>query len=100
MPSAERLKESDGATMTQWLKSNVSTVCSWAALIAVAVIVFGASRGTALGQLGVGLLTAAIALFVVIVLFELIWRATARWLDSADDKAAAERPPKHRQRGQ
>jgi hypothetical protein len=86
--------------MTEWLKTNATTVCSWAALIAVAVIVFGASRGTALGQFGVGLLTGAIALFVVIVLFELLWRAAAHWLDTADDKQAPGSARKHRQRGQ
>jgi hypothetical protein len=94
------LNESDGATMTEWLKTNATTICAWAALIAVAAIVFGASRGTALGQFGIGLLTGAIALLVVIALFELIWRAAVRWLDSTDDKQAPGRARKHRERGQ
>ncbi len=86
--------------MTEWFKTNVSTVCSWAALIAVAAIVFGASRGTALAQFGIGLLTAMIALFIVIGLFELLWRGGMHWIDSTDDKPAPGSAPKHRQRGQ
>lgn len=91
--------ESEGP-MIDWLRKNASIVWSWAALIAVAAIVFGATRGTALAQFGIGLLAAAIALLVVMAIFELIWQGAMRWLDSAPDKPAPDRPRKHRQRGQ
>jgi hypothetical protein len=86
--------------MANWLKDNASIVYSWAALIAVAAIVFGASRGTQFAQFGTGLLTAAIALLVLVCAFEAIWQALAARLDSADGTPASKDAPKHRQRGQ
>ncbi len=94
------MKESKGMAMTDWLKNNASIVWSWAALIAVAAIVFLASRGTQFAQFGIGLLTAAVALLVAMALLEVIWQAAMRWLGPADDKPAAESAPKHRRRGQ
>ena len=86
--------------MTDRFKDNASIVWSWAALIAVAAIVFAVSRGTQFAQLGIGLLTAALALLVAMALFEVIWQAAMRRLAPADDKPAAEGAPKHRRRGQ
>ena len=86
--------------MTGWLRDNSSVVWSWAALIVAAAIVFGATRGTQFAQLGVGLLTGAIALLVSMAIFEMIWQAAARWLEPAEEKPAPERARKHRQRGQ
>jgi hypothetical protein len=86
--------------MTSWLKNNASIIGSWAALIAVAAIICVASRGTQFAQLGMGLLTAAIALLVAVAVFEAIWQAVAARIDSADDKEAPGSAPKHRQRGQ
>jgi hypothetical protein len=89
-----------GILMTRWLKNNASIVWSWAALIAAAAIVLAVSRGTQFAQLGIGLLTAALALLVAMGVFEVVWQAAMRWLAPADDKAAAESAPKHRRRGQ
>jgi len=86
--------------MTDWFKNNASIVWSWAALIAASAIVFAISRGTQFAQFGIGLLTAALALLVAMALFEVIWQAAMRRLASAEDKPAAESPPKHRRRGQ
>jgi hypothetical protein len=86
--------------MTDWFKENASIIWSWAALIAVAAIVFGAGRGTQYQQLGVGLLTASIALLVCMAVFEAIWQAALKWFAATDDKEAPKNTPKHRQRGQ
>lgn len=86
--------------MIGWFRSNTSIAWSWAALIAVAAIVFGVSRGTQFAQLGIGLLTAAIALLVAMAVFEIIWQTAAKRLDSTDDKQAPGSARKHRQRGQ
>jgi hypothetical protein len=76
--------------MTGWFKDNMSVVWSWAALMAAAAIVFGVTRGTPFAQLGIGLLTAAIALLVGMAVFELIWRAAVHWLDSTGGRPTAE----------
>jgi hypothetical protein len=86
--------------MIGWFRDNTSIVWSWAALIAVAAVVFGVSRGTQFGQLGIGLLTAAIALLVTMAVFEIIWQTAMNFFDSTDDKQAPGSTPKHRQRGQ
>jgi hypothetical protein len=86
--------------MTGWFKDNASIIWSWAALIAVAAIVFVASRGTQFAQCGVGLLTAAIALLLAMALFEAIWQIAVKRFASADDKQASGGTPKHRRRGQ
>jgi divalent metal cation (Fe/Co/Zn/Cd) transporter len=86
--------------MTNWFKNNSSLVWSWAALIGIAAIICAASHGTSFQQLGIGLLTAAIALLVVVAVFEAIWRSAAKLLDGPDRKEAPKSTPKHRQRGQ
>jgi divalent metal cation (Fe/Co/Zn/Cd) transporter len=86
--------------MKNWFKNNASVIWSWAALIGVAVIAFAATRGTSLQQLGIGLLTAAIALLVAVAVFEAVWQGITTWLDSTNDKEAPKSSPKHRQRGQ
>lgn len=91
--------ESEGP-MIDWFKKNAPIVWSWAALIAVAAIVFAATRGSGLAQFGIGLLSAAIALLVAMGIFELIWQAAMKWLDTTDDKGAPGSARKHRQRGQ
>jgi len=94
------MKESEGVIMTDRFKDNASIVWSWAALIAVAAIVFAASRGTQFQQFGIGLLTAAIALLVAVAVFEAIWQAAVKWHESADDKQSSGSAPKSRRRGQ
>jgi hypothetical protein len=86
--------------MTSWLKTNASLIWSWAGLIAAAAIIFGVTRGTQFAELGIALLTSAITLLVAVAVFEAIWQFVAGWSRSSDDKAASERTPKHRQRGQ
>lgn len=86
--------------MPDWLKNNAPVVWSWAALIAVSAIVFGAGRGTAFAQFGTGLLIASIALLVAMAIFELIWQAAVKWSDSGGDKRPPKSAPRHRQRGQ
>lgn len=86
--------------MTAWLRNNSSVVWSWAVLIVAAAIIFGVTRGSQFGQLGIGLLTGAIALLVVMAIFEMIWQTATGWGGSTDDKQAPERTRKHRQRGQ
>jgi hypothetical protein len=86
--------------MTGWFRNNSSVVWSWVALIAAAAIAFGATRGTHFGQLGIGLLIAAISLLVCMAVFELIWQAAVGWFDSTNGKPATSSPRKHRQRGQ
>lgn len=93
-------EESKGAMMAGWFRDNKSVVWSWAILIAVAAVAFGATRGTQFAQLGVGLLTAAIALLVTMAVFEIIWQTAVRWFDSPNGKPASGSTPKHRQRGQ
>ena len=86
--------------MTDWCKNNTSLVWSWIALIGIAAIVCAASHGTLFQQLGIGLLTSAISLLVVVVVFEAIWQSVAKMLDGPDTKEAPKSAPKHRQRGQ
>jgi hypothetical protein len=86
--------------MTNWFKNNSSLVWSWTALIGIAAIVCAASHGTSFQQLGVGLLTAAIALLVAVAVFEAIWRSAAKLVDGPGGKEAPKSTPKHRQRGQ
>jgi hypothetical protein len=86
--------------MVNWLRKNASVAWSWAALIAIAAIVFGASRGTVLAQFGIGLLTAALALLVAMGIFELIWQGAMKGLDAAGGEQTPENTRKHRQRRQ
>lgn len=87
--------------MTNWFKTNAAVVGSWAALIAVSAIVFGASHGTNFAQFGIGLLTASIALLVAMAVFELIWQGALKLIESGHDKQPPPKSvPKHRQRGQ
>jgi hypothetical protein len=74
--------------MTNWLERNSSDAWSWAALMAVSLIVFAASRGTEFQQFGVGLLSAAFGLLVLMAIFEAIWQTRARWFDLAPNKEA------------
>ncbi|MGH6671140.1 MAG: hypothetical protein ACRECV_04065 [Xanthobacteraceae bacterium] len=86
--------------MNSWLKNNASVVWWWAGLIAATAIIFGATRGTQLAQLGIGLLAAAITLLVAVAVFEVIWQIAVNWTGSKGGKATPDRTPKHRQRGQ
>jgi hypothetical protein len=86
--------------MTNWFKNNASIIWSWTALIGIAAIICAASRGTSFQQLGIGLLTASIALLVAVAVFEAIWQGATRGLDSRGNKEAPKSAPKHRQRGQ
>jgi hypothetical protein len=63
--------------MRRWLTENGTEVTRWAALIGGAFIVFWLTRGTAYQQLGIGLLSSAVALLVCLMVFEVIWRAVS-----------------------
>lgn len=69
--------------MSEWLQSNMPIVFWWAALIAVAAIVFAASRSTAFAQFGVGLLSASLALLLAMALFEVIWQLATKSLGAS-----------------
>jgi divalent metal cation (Fe/Co/Zn/Cd) transporter len=86
--------------MTDLFKNNTSLVWSWVAMIGIAAIVCAVSHGTRFQQLGIGLLASAIALLVVVVVFEAIWQSVAKLLDGPGGKEAPKSAPKHRQRGQ
>jgi divalent metal cation (Fe/Co/Zn/Cd) transporter len=86
--------------MTNWFKNNTSLVWSWIAVIGIAAIVCAATHGTRFQQLGIGLLASAIALLIVVAVFEAIWQGVAKLLDGPDSKQAPKTTPKHRQRGQ
>jgi hypothetical protein len=85
--------------MTDWYRRNASIVWSWAVLIAAAAVFCGATRGTGLAQLAMGLLVAAIALLIAMAIFELIWQAAAKAF-SSDAPETPRSPPKSRRRGQ
>jgi hypothetical protein len=84
-----------GATVTHWFKNNMPIVWWWVALIAVSLIVFAASRGTEFAQLGIGLLSASLALLVAMAIFEVIWQLAAKSLGPSDGEDAG----KSRRRG-
>jgi divalent metal cation (Fe/Co/Zn/Cd) transporter len=86
--------------MTNGFKNNASMIWSWTALIGIAAIVCAATHGTSFQQLGIGLLAAAIALLVIVAVFEAIWRSAAKLLDGPASKEVPKSTPKHRQRGQ
>jgi divalent metal cation (Fe/Co/Zn/Cd) transporter len=86
--------------MTNGFQYNTSVIWSWTALIGIAAIVCAVTRGTSFQQLGIGLLTAAIALLVAVAVFEAIWRSAAKLLDRPASREAPKSAPKHRQRGQ
>lgn len=64
-----------------WLRNNSSTVWSWAALIAGALIVFALTWGTQYRQLGIALLAAAVTLLVLMAVFEAIWHVAVKMLE-------------------
>lgn len=77
--------------MTRWLKNNMSIVWWWAALIAAAAVIFVASRGTGFAQLGVGLLSASLALLAAMALFEVIWQLLSKPFAPSDDNTPSHR---------
>lgn len=85
--------------MTHWFKNNMRIVCWWVVLIAVSLIVFAASRGTAFAQFGIGLLTASVALLVAMGIFEVLWQLAAKSFGSSDGDNARGTAPKSRPRG-
>jgi cell division protein FtsW (lipid II flippase) len=74
--------------MSDWLSRNSSNVWSLIGLLAAAMIVFVASRVTSFQQFGIGLLTASVALIVLMALFETVLEIVSKWLDIADDDNA------------
>ena len=89
---------SEGAIMKAWVYDNAATIWSWVALLGVSAIVFAATLHTSLHQFGVGLLTAAIALLVLMLVFEGIWQGVAVWLDAPGDQAKGGPPNPRRHR--
>jgi Flp pilus assembly protein protease CpaA len=75
--------------MSDWFKSNASTVWPWVALIAGALVIFWASRGTQFQQFGLALLVASVALLLAMTLFEVVWLGLTRWFsDQSEEKSA------------
>jgi hypothetical protein len=82
--------------MTDWLKNNRPIVGWWVALIAASVIVFAASRSTELAQLGIGLLSASLALLAAMAIFEVIWQLAAKSFGPSDDGGTGKARPRGR----
>jgi hypothetical protein len=61
-------------SLSRRLGLDPQTIWSWAALIAVALILFRVTRGAQYHQLAVGILLSSITLFVALSLFEALWR--------------------------
>jgi hypothetical protein len=85
-----------GATMTDWFKKNRPIVGWWLALIAVSVIVFAASRSTEFAQLGIGLLSASLALLAAMAIFEVIWQLAAKSPGPSDGGGTGKSQPRRR----
>jgi hypothetical protein len=85
-----------GATMTDWFKNNRPIVGWWLALIAVSVIVFAASRSTEFAQLGIGLLSASLALLAAMAIFEVIWQLAAKSPGPSDGGGSGKSQPRRR----
>lgn len=64
-----------------------STACSWAALIAAALIAFRATRGTEYHQLALGILLSAVTLVILLSLVEVMWRALEATFGSGQSDA-------------
>ena len=75
--------------MRGWFKSNAATIRSWLALIAGALIIFWATRGTQFQQLGIGLLMASVSLLVAMAVFEAIWLALMKLLNHQGEEKSA-----------
>lgn len=56
------------------MKGEARALVVWAAVIVAALIWFWVSQGTGNHQLAIGLLLSAVALFVLMALFEIVWR--------------------------
>jgi hypothetical protein len=82
--------------MTDWFKRNSSIVWSWAALIGGSLIIFWASLGTRFQQFAIGLLTASIALLVIMAVFEALWQTAARAFNFGAEEEAPSTKPKSR----
>jgi hypothetical protein len=87
-------------SMTNWLRRNSSNVWSSAALLVASVIIFAATRGTGFQQFGIGLLTASVALIVLLSLFEAIWEVSAKWLGILDEDERSANPQESSDGGQ
>jgi hypothetical protein len=85
-----------GATMTDWLKNNRTIAGWWLALIAGSAIVFALSRSTAFAQLGIGLLSASLALLAAMGIFEVIWQLAAKSTGASEDGAGGKSQPRGR----
>jgi len=82
--------------MTDWFKNNRPIVWWWLALIAFSVIVFAVSRSTEFAQLGIGLLSASLALLAAMAIFEVIWQLVATWSGRSDDGGTGKPQPRGR----
>jgi hypothetical protein len=79
--------------MFRWLRNNNSTIYSWTALLGGVLIIFFVSRGTQLEPFTFALLISLIALLVLLLLFEGIWRLAMKALQLIDVERA---PPSER----
>jgi uncharacterized membrane protein len=73
-----------------------SSVWSWTALIAAALITFWATRGTQYHQLALGILLSSVALLVLLSLVELVWQAFEAMFGSGQSDSADRREPRER----
>ncbi len=69
-----------GEAMTHWLKDNAQNLWWMAGFLALAIIVFAVGRAAGFQQFGMGIFCAAVALFIALAIFEVLWQATARLL--------------------
>jgi uncharacterized membrane-anchored protein len=84
--------------MTARLRDNLSTLVLWVVLVAGTAILFAVSRGTPYQQFGVGLFSSAVALLVILGLFEAIWQLASRSLNLLDDDVSRKDNPNSRHR--
>jgi len=74
------------SSMAGRFKGNSSNIWSLAAFLAASIIVFVASRGTEFQQFGIGLVTASVALFLIMGIFGAISQIVTSWFDSLDEE--------------
>jgi uncharacterized membrane protein len=76
------------------VKIDPSTVWSWAALIAAALIAFWATRRTEYHQLALGILLSSVTLLLLLSLVELVWQALEAMFGSGQSDATDRPEPR------
>ena len=60
--------------LAELVRENLSALAGWVCLIAVSLIAFRLTEGTQYHHLAVGLMMSSLSLFVLMTLFECLWR--------------------------